>query len=876
MFPPSSLARRAAISLLFLLPALVNAQSPASQQPSSAAPSSTPSASVTVFTESTTVPVTSFSRSGTTSIPVATTSVATQVNVTSSLPPTPTSNASASTSASTSPSPSPYVLETKVDPAFGVLGAILILTGLPSTFLGHKNRWTSFFLIGFYTLSLVCFVLITQYGILPAVNPPSKTLRGMFVLACFVAGVAGGGVTIFFWKVSKYFIGAWGGFALALWIECFRNGGLIHTIGFRWIMYIACGVIGFILCTIPKIHYHIILLSTAIVGASSIMLGVDCYTTAGLKEFYIWNLGFRNLFPKFTTHGIEFPVSQTMEIELGLMGAIALGGMAVQFRILQVLQRKLQEITAEAKRREAEADSKAAERFSRIDEEKAEWDRLHPTLPKHGRQDSEFSGTPLIKDSDGQSTPGLDDNVFGRPRHPSGLSDFVSAARSQSPGALPALDLGNDIQDNVPKTFMSDEFDTKDTSVSDPEDLKRREELMSEIQTIRRSLELLKSDTPQPSAAASSEERSRHPSLASKRTLSFDFNSSVLPGPSHLRPPRERDPRNRAQSMDMTNLAASSGNTIGRPTSAPLRDDDWDSYVADRKLFQPPSGVTAPIPTSAVPLASPTPRVSMSPAIQEALLQRHKRESLFGFEDPSPAIVRARSGSPGSTQPLDGPSPAPRAQHRRTQSSGNQLAHSPVTVLPPRKTAAPSPPPQQRTVTYEELTERHRQKMHELQAPLTQAEKESADIAAAKARWERSKAIEREVVTKRQAEQAAAQAKEHKRHGSRDIGKRSSSLKEGEASAQHNRSLSVDTLRALGGPSSMSKRTSTMKVEDWQRYQSEVEPAPKRPPQSSRRNSRPLSGANVPFPDSTRTREPGHGHERRSSRMSGVLRDPPN
>jgi hypothetical protein len=60
----------------------------------------------------------------------------------------------------------------------------------------------------------------------------------MFVLASAVAGIAGGGTAIFFWKATKYFIGGWGGFALALWIQCFRDGGLIRTIGLRWILYI--------------------------------------------------------------------------------------------------------------------------------------------------------------------------------------------------------------------------------------------------------------------------------------------------------------------------------------------------------------------------------------------------------------------------------------------------------------------------------------------------------------------------------------------------------------------------------------------------------------------------------------------------------------
>jgi hypothetical protein len=181
---------------------------------------------------------TSLSRSGSVTVSRV---LPTVLNVT--IPISATSTASAS-SASTSPSPSASavpnnVLATKLDPAFGVLGAVLIITGVPSAFFGHKNRhvqavgaraantnriarWTSFFLIGFYTLSLVCFVLILkasrelltcpsvselflpQFGILTAVNPPSNVLRGLFVLASAVAGIAGGGISIFFWKASRY------------------------------------------------------------------------------------------------------------------------------------------------------------------------------------------------------------------------------------------------------------------------------------------------------------------------------------------------------------------------------------------------------------------------------------------------------------------------------------------------------------------------------------------------------------------------------------------------------------------------------------------------------------------------------------------------
>lgn len=52
-------------------------------------------------------------------------------------------NASATSPAdnSTDTDSAPVLLDTHVDAAFGVLGAILVLTGLPNAFWGHKNRW---------------------------------------------------------------------------------------------------------------------------------------------------------------------------------------------------------------------------------------------------------------------------------------------------------------------------------------------------------------------------------------------------------------------------------------------------------------------------------------------------------------------------------------------------------------------------------------------------------------------------------------------------------------------------------------------------------------------------------------------------------------
>ena len=582
----------------------------------------------------------------------------------------------------------------------------------------------------------------------------------------------------------------------------------------------------------------------------------------------MWNIGYRQLFPKYISHNIQFPVTQSMEIEIGLIGAVWLMGIAVQLRVLQVLQRKLREIKEEQKRRERLDEAKNAERFSRLEQEKVDWEREHSGLVKHDRTDSEFSGTTLHRGGDG-SMPRAEDLNFGtRPRRSSCLSEFLAAGtpeeelkraamkNSQSPGVLPVLDLGSDIQEDVPRAFVSGETGKAIPSAK-PEDpsLKVRNELLQEIQTIRRSIDILKSETPQPSSGSSS----RQPSLASHaRTLSYDLNSTVLS--SHQRPPRQPDPRARIQSMDLSTLDAHVGHSIGRPTSAPLRDDDWDSYLRDRKLVQPPSGVSAPIATTPLPVIVPTPRVPVPAAVQDALLHRQMRENLLD----SNAI---EVDSPTSSTNHDVGGAAPRAHHRRATSSPLSSSYMPPTILPPRQTTLP-PTQQPRTVTYEELTERHREKLRELQAPVTNAEKEQAEVEAAKARWERSKTAERQAVGKRQARAAAAQAKESRRHHSEDTtqernnnNRQSSSHRN--SAIRHSRSRSADKLGVT--PSSVARqssaRLSTLKVEDWQRYQAEQGQSPSSP---TRRDS------GVPFPDSK-------GHERRSSRRSsGLPREPPN
>lgn len=412
---------------------------------------------------------------------------------------------------------------------------------------------------------------------------------------------------------------------------------------------------------------------------------------------------------------------------------------------------------------------------------------------------------------------------------------------------------------------------------------------------MRKSIEALKAESPVPSSGA---DDSRRPSFSSRRTLSQNLSAfaSASAGPSTLRPP-PADSRARSNSMDLLNHRESIAGVIGRSTSVPLQNDgaEWDAYIRERKLLQPPSGVSPPIPTSPVTLASPKPRLAVPSAVTDALLKRQKRESSLSFSGLSPT---------GSPEPLHTTRDTPEKRHSATKErspdelpvalrppqhkkSDSQGSYAPGVILPPRNRNGSSPQPQPqsrpdpaRVMSMEELEGRHRERLRNMQQPLTQAEKDHADTEAARSRWERAKQLEKQAVTKRQAEQAAfvsRKEKEEKKRGTAGEPGRQNSVSlndDPKAPRRQTRSLSQDVLASAGQQqqgSTSSRRLSHLKVEDWQKNQVEDLERGMRPRVSS--SSRRLSG--VPFPaDSGPVRA-----SRESRRLSGMIlplaRDPP-
>jgi hypothetical protein len=140
-------------------------------------------------------------------------------------------------------------------------------------------------------VSYLSFVLDSQlnHSVEPAMQPPSPrypstTMRGLYLLACVISSFFGAAFGIFFFNFSKYWVSAAGGFTFGWFLLATRDGGLITSVIGRWGLLGSLTVVAFLASLVPLLHDHMVLASTAWIGATAVVLGIDCYTRAGLKE----------------------------------------------------------------------------------------------------------------------------------------------------------------------------------------------------------------------------------------------------------------------------------------------------------------------------------------------------------------------------------------------------------------------------------------------------------------------------------------------------------------------------------------------------------------------------------------------------------------
>lgn len=234
-----------------------------------------------------------------------------------------------------------------------------------------------------------------------------------------------------------------------------------------------------------------------------LVIGVDCFTTAGLKvcmprntplqdsrprphltlliyrqEFYVFNLGLSSLFPKLNGH---FNLSLGSQIELGCTGAIFLCMVSWQFRVFDLLKAKTLELKA-ADRSRALAEEEAGTRakaFASRDLE--EWEEKYG----HGRRSPSSAATILGPSSLDLSRPQTKGSSSSERQRTSSYDflppvDFHSRGESSSPGDSPSAG---------PRALSNSEWETylssRQVSTTSPVSLpSRRPTSMARPQTL--------------------------------------------------------------------------------------------------------------------------------------------------------------------------------------------------------------------------------------------------------------------------------------------------------------------------------------------------------------------------------------------------------
>ena len=120
--------------------------------------------------------------------------------------------------------------------------------------------------------------------------PVSNAVQGGYLVAVFFTGVIFGGLALIFHEITEGLCCLLGGFCIGMWFLTLKNGGLVTEQGAK-IGFIIAFTLGFY-CLSFSHHTRTYgsIGCTSFAGATTLVLGIDCFIRAGLKEFwlYIW------------------------------------------------------------------------------------------------------------------------------------------------------------------------------------------------------------------------------------------------------------------------------------------------------------------------------------------------------------------------------------------------------------------------------------------------------------------------------------------------------------------------------------------------------------------------------------------------------------
>ena len=224
----------------------------------------------------------------------------------------------------------------KITPAIIVAGVCLILTGVLHTFIGGKKRRLQIFLSCAFLTTLSITVLLVC-----VMDPPvSSVIQGAYLVAACASGIILGACSLVFVQVTEGLGCLLAGFCLSMWILTLRPGGTLTSIAQKAILISILTLAAYATSFCQRWRPCALIVASAFAGATALVLGIDCFSKAGLKEFwlYVWDLN-DDLFPLGTD---TYPITRGMKAESAIIVVMCLLGTLSQLKIWKGIQSRLE------------------------------------------------------------------------------------------------------------------------------------------------------------------------------------------------------------------------------------------------------------------------------------------------------------------------------------------------------------------------------------------------------------------------------------------------------------------------------------------------------------------------------------------------------
>ncbi|KAI1374967.1 hypothetical protein F4677DRAFT_424158 [Hypoxylon crocopeplum] len=270
-------------------------------------------------------------------------------------------------------------LQPRLTPGWGVSGAILLVTGVVYALIGIKNARLHTFFSSAYLGSLCVTVLIVY-----VMNPPvSDAVQGAYVVAAACTGLILGGAATVFKELTEGLGCLLGGFCFAMWLLTLHEGGLLPSTSGKVVFITVFTLAGFAFYFSRYTRPYALIVLMSFAGATVTVLGIDCFSQAGLKEFwaYIWNLN-DNLFPLGAD---TYPLTKGIRVEIAIIVVLTILGLISQLKLWRVIQEhraKRAEERAEFQRMRDEEEAHVGRRIEEDNErERRQWETTYGDLP---------------------------------------------------------------------------------------------------------------------------------------------------------------------------------------------------------------------------------------------------------------------------------------------------------------------------------------------------------------------------------------------------------------------------------------------------------------------------------------------------------------